>query len=72
MLIRPRVHKIALEFYVPLCTIRADTSKVAREPRSGPRGTYYIQTFNIVLLCGLTELQAQISWMENVRVYLWR
>ncbi|RPD55189.1 hypothetical protein L226DRAFT_493295 [Lentinus tigrinus ALCF2SS1-7] len=53
------------ELYTSLCTIYADTSKVARRPLSGPNGTYYEQDFKIVLLCGLTELQAQLSWIEN-------
>ena len=34
---------------------------------TGPNGVYYVQNFNIVLLCGMTELQAQLSWTENVR-----
>ena len=33
---------------------------------TGPNGVYYVQNFNIVLLCGMTELQAQLSWTENV------
>ncbi|KAI0708756.1 hypothetical protein C8T65DRAFT_650008 [Cerioporus squamosus] len=53
------------ELYTPLCTIYADTSKVARRPLAGPNGVYYVQDFKIVLLCGLTELQAQLSWTEN-------
>lgn len=56
-----------LELYTPLCTIYADTSQVSRQVQSGPNGTYYVQNFKIVLLCGMTELQAQLSWTENVR-----
>ncbi|EIW80581.1 hypothetical protein CONPUDRAFT_56886 [Coniophora puteana RWD-64-598 SS2] len=50
------------------CTVYADTSKFARllQARSGPSSTYYELKFDIVLLFGLTELQAQISWIENV------
>jgi hypothetical protein len=34
---------------------------------SGPGGNqYYHQNFSVVLLFGLTELKAQISWMEDV------
>ena len=60
-------HILSTELYTPLCTIFADTSKVARFPQEGPNGTFYVQKFKIVLLCGLTELRAQISWTENVR-----
>ena len=55
------------EFYAPLCTIYADTSKVIRDPCIGLQGvTYYVQEFRIILLCGLTELQAQIAWTQDV------
>ena len=55
-----------VEMYTPLCTIHADTSDVTRTPRDGPNGQFYVQIYNIVLLCGLTELKAQISWVDNV------
>lgn len=50
-----------------LCTIHADTSKVVKQKHLGSNGIYYTQIFDIVLSCGLTEMKAQISWMENVR-----
>ncbi|KAI9060751.1 hypothetical protein FKP32DRAFT_1595071 [Trametes sanguinea] len=54
------------EMFTHLCTIYADTSAVSREPKIGlSRRIYYEQNFNIVLICGLTELQAQISWIED-------
>ncbi|KAH9895579.1 hypothetical protein C8Q73DRAFT_789379 [Cubamyces lactineus] len=53
------------DLYTPLCTVHADTSKVARHPKEGPLGTYYEQYLNVVLICGTTELQAQIRWKEN-------
>ena len=49
-----------------MCVVYADTSKVTRTPKYGPEGVYYEQAFEIILLCGLTELKAQISWIENV------
>ena len=61
-------HISTTELYTSLCTIFADTSKVARLPQEGPNGTFYVQDFRIVLLCGLTELRAQISWTEDVRL----
>lgn len=56
--------------FTPLCTIYADTSAVHRKPKKGPKGVYYVQDFNIILICGNTELQAQISWTENVCLVL--
>jgi hypothetical protein len=52
-----------------LCTVTADTSQMAKglRPRRGPGGNrYFTQEYSIVLLFGLTELKAQISWMEEV------
>lgn len=51
-----------------LCNVHADTSKVARtiSPRRGYAGLqFYRQEFSIVLMFGLTELQAQLSWKED-------
>jgi len=51
-----------------VCTVTADTSRVARTITSnrGVSGNqYYRQDFNIILMFGLTELKAQISWMED-------
>ncbi|KAL4068705.1 hypothetical protein V8B97DRAFT_1918465 [Scleroderma yunnanense] len=57
--------------YEGLCTIRADASKLANGMRShqlpGGAGVYYSIMFYVVLLFGLTELRAQISWVENGR-----
>lgn len=49
-----------------LCTVHADTSLVRKAKRKGKNGTYYKLDYKVVLLCGLTELKAQISWIENV------
>ncbi|KAH9940114.1 uncharacterized protein BXZ73DRAFT_43285 [Epithele typhae] len=54
------------ELFTTLCTVAADTSRVSRKARNGPQGKYFEQNFSVVLLCGRTELQAQISWNENV------
>ncbi|KAK7472084.1 hypothetical protein VKT23_000203 [Stygiomarasmius scandens] len=50
--------------YTTLCTIVADASKAAQFHQS-PTRSYYTVNFKIILLLGLTELKAQISWMEN-------
>lgn len=54
------------EQFTTLCTVFADTSKVKKERKVRAGSVFYIQDFKIVLLCGLTEFQAQISWMEGV------
>ncbi|KAL1941029.1 hypothetical protein VTO73DRAFT_7665 [Trametes versicolor] len=51
--------------FTTLCTIYADTSRVVKSPRVGRNGIHYAQAFDIVLMCGLTELQAQIRWEED-------
>ncbi|KAI6030474.1 hypothetical protein F5J12DRAFT_902965 [Pisolithus orientalis] len=59
------------ELYTKLCTINADTSKLTSnlQPFQRPSGlgVYYTFSFDVVMLFGLTELKAQISWQENVR-----
>lgn len=54
------------DHFTPLCTVHADTSQVARTPRKGPDGLFFVQIYKVVLLWGLTELKAQISWEEGV------
>ncbi|PSR75177.1 hypothetical protein PHLCEN_2v9267 [Hermanssonia centrifuga] len=61
----PKWRDMEPDLFAVLCTIRADTSRVAKRKKKGPRGTYFTQDYKIVLLCGLTELKAQLSWIEN-------
>jgi hypothetical protein len=54
-----------------LCTVMADTRQIAKilKPLRGVDGKqYYRFNHDVVLLFGLTELKAQISWMEDVSV----
>lgn len=54
--------------FTTLCNVRADTSKLARKlsPKRSKDGiTYYAMDVKIILLFGLTELKAQVSWMED-------
>ncbi|KAI6108537.1 hypothetical protein EV401DRAFT_2116788 [Pisolithus croceorrhizus] len=57
------------ESYTKLCTIFADTSKLTSslQPCQRPNGLgiYYTLNFDVVMLFGLTELKAQVSWKEN-------
>ncbi|KAI0643480.1 hypothetical protein C8Q79DRAFT_182515 [Trametes meyenii] len=54
-----------LECFPSLCTVVANLSNVTRTPYQGPHGIYYIQLYNVVLMCGQTELKAQIRWKKN-------
>jgi hypothetical protein len=61
------------EMFATLCTVEADTSQMAKamQPRRGLGGAlFYEQIFSVVLLFGLTELKAQLSWMEDVSTCL--
>ncbi|KAF8441288.1 hypothetical protein L210DRAFT_3611856 [Boletus edulis BED1] len=51
-----------------LCTVRADITKLAKSlsPKRSVEGSlYFALEIKIILLFGLTELTAQVSWMEN-------
>ncbi|KAH7929514.1 hypothetical protein BV22DRAFT_1080689 [Leucogyrophana mollusca] len=52
-----------------LCSVRADTSLLAKslQPRlAKTKGSvYYEMEFSVILLFGLTELAAQVSWTED-------
>jgi hypothetical protein len=57
--------------FTTLCTVTADTSQMAGtlEPTRGLADIkYYHQEFDVILQFGLTELKAQISWMEKVSI----
>jgi len=44
-------------------------SNLPKIPQISPFGeTYYKQEVSVVLLFGLTELQAQLLWIENVSI----
>ncbi|KAG6918259.1 hypothetical protein DXG01_015633 [Tephrocybe rancida] len=59
-----------IEMYSTLCTIEADTSKLSETLQlvhaEGKASTaYFRMEYDIVLSFGLTELKAQIAWVEN-------
>ncbi|KAG1830176.1 hypothetical protein EV424DRAFT_1315773 [Suillus variegatus] len=65
----PRWTDLEPGMFSTLCNVHADTSKVARtiSPRRGYAGLqFYRQEFSIILMFGLTELQAQLCWKEDV------
>ena len=49
-----------------LCTIRADVAHIPKVQKRGLLGDYYEQHLKVILLFGLTEFKAQLSWIENV------
>lgn len=52
-----------------LCTVRADTSKIAQKltpKRSADGSTFYSLEIKVILLFGLTELKAVIGWKDGV------
>lgn len=52
-----------------LCNIRADLSSAPYETERGKTGTIsYTRKFDVILLVGLTELKAQIAWVDSVTV----
>jgi len=69
MLSDPQWVDVEPDVYTTLCSVRADTSKLAgsMQPHQlpGGAGTYYSILFYVVLLFGLTELKAQISWIDK-------
>jgi len=65
-------HWIDLEpdMFSPMCIVNADIAELFKtsSPRRGLTGNlYYRFDFDIVLSFGLTELKAQVAWMENGR-----
>ena len=52
--------------YTLLCTISCDISNVSYTVNVGPDGIkFYRYRFDLFLLFGLTELKAQVGWLEN-------
>jgi len=60
-----------LENYSTLCTLEVDLSRlpVTCERKVSGEGMYYRVDYDIVLLFGVTELQAMLAWTENVGLF---
>ena len=64
-------HRFGPDMYSKICTVRADISSVKLSVRQSTTGvSYYRSHFDVVLLFGLTELKAQIAYLENVRRHI--
>lgn len=51
--------------FFDLCKVSADTSRVPKPKISNPRGSHYEVHYEVALSFGLTELKAQLVWMED-------
>jgi hypothetical protein len=58
---------VLAENYTRLCTINVDLSQlpVSTRPKTKGRGVYYRLDYEIVLLFGLTELEARVAWKQK-------
>ena len=60
--------------YSKVCTIELDLSHFSRNTkeikRHGAQGKFYRLDYDLVLLFGLTELKAQLAWMEKVLCFV--
>ncbi|PCH36683.1 hypothetical protein WOLCODRAFT_157381 [Wolfiporia cocos MD-104 SS10] len=61
----PRWLDVECASYSMLCTVHGDTTRVQKVKKKGARGEFFVLKYNVILICGLTELKAQISWIEN-------
>ncbi|KAI0804773.1 hypothetical protein BC629DRAFT_1207875 [Irpex lacteus] len=48
-----------------LCAVHAVTPLAENTKKLGTEGYFYEQDFKVVILCGSTEMKAQVSWEEN-------
>ena len=51
--------------FFDLCTVSADTSRLPKPKIKNPRGSHHEISFEVALLFGLTELKAQLVWIES-------
>jgi len=65
--VKPKWKDVDTNNYALLCTIEADLSRahIFTLPKVTGKGSYYRVNVDIILLFGITELQAQIAWKEN-------
>ena len=59
------------DMYKRVCDITVDVSRMKQPPLrriDGKGGKYYCVEYEVILFFGLTELQAQVAWKEDVRL----
>jgi hypothetical protein len=65
----PPSNKKNTDAFTTVCNLEADLSLIPKTVQSRPDGgTFYTMYYDLVLVFGLTELQAQMRWFENVGV----
>jgi len=57
-----------IENYTTLCTLEIDLSQLpmSRQRKFSGEGRFYRIKYDVVLLFGLTEFKAMVTWKENV------
>lgn len=66
--VHPKWMDVDEDDYSVYCSVTADTSIVAKSliPQRSSDGTYFYQlSFDVVILFGMTELKAQLAWIED-------
>lgn len=66
-----RVDFIFLENYTELCAIQVDISQIPaiKSARISGGGVYFTLNYEVIMTFGLTELKAQVAWLDtNVRI----
>ena len=59
---------VRLENYSTACTVEVDTTSLPVQTTTSATGARHFEIrFEVILLFGLTELQAQIAYRQNVR-----
>lgn len=57
------------EMFTTICTIKGDTTGQKLVKRFNEQGEpYWVQDYDIILNFGLTELTAELAWVEKVRI----
>jgi len=65
--VTPKWKDVDTNNYTKLCEIEADLSQacILTLPKVKGEGSFYSVDYDIILLFGMTELQAQLAWTEN-------
>ena len=54
--------------FTTLCEMQVDLSEIPKITKRNAGKTYYTIEYDLVLVFGLTEFQAQVRWLENVGI----
>jgi len=66
-LVSPEWRDLEPDKFETLCRVKADLSSASYTSKSNAAGkTAYSRSYDVILLVGLTELKAQIGWIDSV------